>query len=101
MIHDCGSFTGQYMYVKKPAMFMTKDIDYIRKDADDFGTECIKRHYIGSSPEDAEHFIKDVILGNRDDLKDSRDAFFDRYLKPKDGRTVAENIYNDLKNSLR
>lgn len=101
MIHDCGSFTGQYMYVKKPVMFMTKDIDYIRKNADDFGTECINRHYIGSSPEDAEHFIKDVILGNRDDLKDSRNAFFDRYLKPKDGRTVAENIYNDLKNSLR
>lgn len=101
MIHDCGSFTGQYMYVKKPVMFMTKDLDYIRMDADDFGTECINRHYIGHRPEDAEDFIKNVILNENDPMKESREELFNEYLRIPSGRSVAENIYFDLKNSLR
>lgn len=101
MIHDCGSFTGEYMYVRKPVMFMTTDIDYIRKDADDFGARCIDLHYIGENPSDAELFIKNIVLTGNDEMKLQREEFFNEYLLPPNGLTVAENIYNDLKKSLR
>lgn len=101
MIHDCGSFTGEYMFTRKPVMFMSKDINRIRKDADDFGSRCLDLHNIGESANDAERFIEDIILSGNDNMKEKREQFYAEYLLPPNGNTVAENIYNDLVNSLR
>lgn len=100
MIHDCGSFTGEYLFVRKPVMFMSKEIDTIRQSADDFGLQCLDLHYEGASIRDAETFITDIILGEHDDYKEKREKFFYDYLMPPGGNTVAQNIYNDIVDSL-
>lgn len=100
MIHDCGSFTGEYMFVKKPVIFMSKDINGIVRKADDFGKKCLNLHYVGKSLEDADNFIKNVILTGDDPMKEERQRFYDEYLLPPNGKTVAENIHDDLVTSL-
>ena len=101
MIHDCGSFTGVYLYVNKPVMFMSDNISQIRRDADDFGLKCIELHYGGKCVDDVERFIKDTILGGHDPMREQRENFYNDYLLPQNGLSFAENVYNDLKNSLR
>ncbi|MDE6017820.1 MAG: CDP-glycerol glycerophosphotransferase family protein [Muribaculaceae bacterium] len=100
MIHDSGSFTGEYMFVNKPVMFTTKDIKSIRNRADDFGLKCLDLHYIGEDIEDIREFIENVVLGEKDTMKDMRAAFYNDYLIPPNGNTVAQNIYNDLLSSF-
>lgn len=99
MIHDCGSFTGEYMYVKKPVMFTSKNFNEILSKADDYGKKCLELHDIGKSTSDVEEFIK-YIIDDKDVLKDQRDKFFNKFLLPPNGKSVAENIYDDLLKSL-
>lgn len=100
MIHDCGSFTGEYMFARKPVMFMTKDASSIRKNADDFGHRCLDLHFIGNSVEDAERFLVDIVIPGKDPMAKQRENFFTRYLLPPNGKTTAENIYDDIVRSL-
>jgi len=100
MIHDCGSFTGEYMFTCKPVMFMGKDFKSVRKDADDFGLRCLDLHHVGKSIEDAERFITDVILAENDPMKKERERFFTEHLLPPNWKRVAENIYDDMVKSL-
>lgn len=100
MVHDCASFTGEYMFVKKPVMFASKDIAEIRKDADDYGAKCLDLHYIGQDVEDVRHFIDDVVLNGNDSMAQDRENFFNQYLLPPNGCSVGENLYNDLLETL-
>lgn len=100
MIHDCGSFTGEYLFARKPVMFMSRRFEAVREDADDFGLRCLDLHYVGKSPADAEMFIKDIVLAGDDRMKYGRDEFFNNYLLPPNGMTMAENVYRDLVKSL-
>lgn len=100
LIHDSGSFTGEYQYTKKPCMFLTKDIDSVISEHDEFGQKCVLNHYIGSTEGDIVNFIENVVLKGDDPKKKQREQFYKDYLVPPDGKTTAENIYNDLVTSL-
>lgn len=100
MIHDSGSFTGEYLFVKKPVMFTTNNMNAIRKGADDFGLKCLDLHYVGKSVSDIRSFIEDVVLNENDIMKSEREEFYNNYLIPPNGRTVADNIYYDLIETL-
>jgi len=100
MIHDCGSFTGEYMLTCKPVMFMSSHFEDIYKQADDFGRKCLDLHQIGASMNAVERFIEEVILTGKDLRKKERECFFNEYLLPPNDCTVAENIYKDLVESL-
>lgn len=100
MIHDSGSFTGEYLFVNKPVMFTTKNVNALREGADDFGLRCIDLHYIGKDIDGIRSFIEDVVLKENDKLKEERSSFYNEYLIPPNGKSVAENIYNDLLESL-
>lgn len=101
MIHDCGSFTGEYMMVNKPVMFTTMDIESVKSDADDFGAKCLDLHYIGSSIKDIEEFLQNIVCREKGDVKKrDREKFFETHLIPPCGKTVAQNIYDDIVSSL-
>lgn len=100
MIHDCGSFTGEYMYVNKPVMFTTKNIEQIREGSDDFGLKCVDLHYIGRNIKEIRDFIEDTVLNGNDTLKAARDKLYTDYLLPPNGSSVADNIYHDIVKSI-
>lgn len=90
MIHDCGSFTVEYLYTKKPVMYLVKD-EHHADDLNEFGKKAFDLHYKGRCVEDVENFIKDVIAG-RDEKKNEREIFYQDYLLPPDGNTASDNI---------
>lgn len=101
MIHDSGSFAVEYHYSLKPTMFVAKDMDYILADQSDFGKEAYAMHYIGKDEADIRQFIHDVVINNQDTMLPSRKQFYDSYLLPPNGKSVAENVIDDIVESLR
>ena len=93
LIHDCSSFTAEYLYVNKPVMFLTNKQQIETFNA--FADSCFQVHYHGSSISDIGSFIDNVIKGN-DPLIDKRTRFINDVLISKSKLSTAENIYNEL-----
>lgn len=94
MIHDSHSFTVEYLYVDKPVMFMT---NYDRESqCNAVGKKAFAAHYHGTSREDIQHFIEDVVIGGKDTMAEQRHTFYNNILVPPNGKSVAENIINEI-----
>lgn len=98
MIHDCNSFTVEYLAVNKPAMFLDSGKTDDKLNA--VGKEARECYYKGYSEEDIERFIQDVVSGGKDELSERREAFYKNYILPPNGKLAAENIIEDLLTSL-
>lgn len=96
MIHNCGSFTGEYLFTSKPVLFTSKDWNEIYRTADDFGLKCLELHYKAENIAEVEAFIQNTVLGETDPMKEARKQFSKDCLTPPNGCTVAENMYNDI-----
>ena len=94
MIHDCGSFTVEYIYMDNPVMYLVKD-DSHKDNMIPYAKEAFDLHYKGKSIDDIERFIQDVIAGV-DPLKEKRATFKQRHLLPPNGRTACENIIHSI-----
>jgi len=99
MIHDCGSFTAEYLYTKKPVLFQIKD-DKVQEQFNSFGQLCFDYHYHAYSIEETEQFIKDVVIAGNDPKKEQREQFYKDYLYPKDGVMPSEKIFELLKTTI-
>lgn len=94
MIHDCGSFTLEYMYMDNPVMYLVRDESHTANMIP-YAKEAFNLHYKGKCVTDIESFIQDVIKGN-DPLKEKRASFKQRHLLPPNGRTACENIIHSI-----
>lgn len=94
LIHDCGSFTVEYMYVDNPVMYLVRDSSHT-ENMIPYAREAFDLHYKGKCVSDIEQFIQNVIDG-RDSLKEQRASFKQQYLLPPDGRTACENIIHSI-----
>jgi hypothetical protein len=96
MIHDCGSFSVEYHFTGNPVLFTTKDVQAAIGNQNELGRDGILAHYLGGSEEEIVAFIEDVVLGGKDPKKEERQAYYQKYLCPPGGHSVAENIYNEI-----
>lgn len=94
MIHDCGSFTVEYLYTGNPVMYLVKD-EHTDDTKSAYVKEAYNLHYKGRTHEEIERFIIDVIDGN-DPLKERRQQYYQTTLMPPHGKTACENIINSL-----
>ena len=94
MIHDCSSYTVEYMYTGNPVMFLTKDNNHA-ENMIPYAKQAFDLHYKGKSHADIERFILDVIQGT-DPLKEERVAYRASNLFPPNGKTACENIMNSI-----
>lgn len=101
MIHDSGSFAVEYHYSRKPVMYVSRDMDSLLATQSEFGKLAYSLHYVGDSAERIRMFIDDVVIGGRDDMLAQREEFYNKYLLPPGGHTVAENTVADLVESLK
>lgn len=98
MIHDCGSFLVEYLYVDKPVMFMT---NYDRgSQCNEVGMKALNAHYQGTTCEDIQSFIEDVVLGGEDTMAEKRHQFYNNILVPPNGNSVAESIIHEITTAL-
>lgn len=100
MIHDSGSFAVEYHYTQKPTMFVSADMESILDPQSDFGKKAYAMHYIGENEADIRHFIDDVVLGGNDPMLPQRQQFYHDYLLPPNGKSVAQNVVDDIVKSL-
>ncbi|MGM9737337.1 MAG: CDP-glycerol glycerophosphotransferase family protein [Candidatus Cryptobacteroides sp.] len=96
MIHDCSSFTNEYMYTCKPVMYL------IRGSAEEHclqlnthSKKAFNLHYFGRTADDIEKFIFNVINGI-DPYKESRDKYYRDYLSPINGKSACDNIIESI-----
>ena len=98
MIHDCGSFTIEYLYVQKPVMFLG-NFDRLSQ-SNKVGKQAYACHYQGKKEKDIIEFLNSVVLEEKDILKPYRASFFEEILNPNGGVSVAERILCDIKASV-
>lgn len=99
LIHDCASFTAEYLYTNKPLLFMVRD-ENVEKHWNSFGKKCFEQHYHATDIMQIEQFIQDVVVDDKDTMKDQREQFYKDYLCPKDGVMPSRKIYNLLMETL-
>lgn len=103
MIHDCGSFTTEYLFTKKPVMYMCRSTDMTNK-FNEFGKNSFACHYHGNTAKDFDHFLQNVVVNGDDSMRDDRERFFNEYLCPKDGvlpsRKILEIIEQFIKGTV-
>ena len=94
LIHDCSSFTIEYMYMDNPVMYLLRD-EHHGDNMLPYAKEAFDLHYKGRTHEDIEQFIVNVIEGN-DSLKEKRARFKEKHLLPPNGKTACENIIDSI-----
>lgn len=98
MIHDCGSFIIEYLYVNKPVMFLGT---YDRESQSNVvGKKAYACHYEGKTEGDIKHFIEDVVIGGQDSMSEKRMHFYHEQMLPFNGLSVADNILSDIKKQI-
>ena len=100
LIHDCGSFAVEYLYINKPAMFLAFNKNYLHH-LESTGIEALECHEIGFNEEDINGFVRSIINLDQDKKESERNAFYQKHLLPPNGLTASENMLNEIKNKLR
>lgn len=98
MIHDSCSFTTEYLYQRKPVMYLLKNNP--QDVFNDFGIKSFEQHYHGRTREDIEHFIEDTVIGGNDPKRESREQFYNDYLGPYNGALPSENIMHIIESMI-
>lgn len=94
MIHDCSSFSVEYLHTCKPVMYLSKGGH--ESMLNECGLKAYEQHYKGCSIAEIEAFLNDVVLDGKDTMLPQRREFFDKYLLPPGEASVAENIFREL-----
>ena len=88
MIHDCSSFTAEYLFMQKPCMYL---VNGKKHSLNSFGKACYDQYYLGKSILDVEQFVANVVNGI--DLKrEERQRFFHNNLLPPNEKSACDNI---------
>lgn len=97
MIHDCSSFTVEYLFTNKPVLYLTKD-DHLSF-MNEFGKKCFDVHYKGRSINDIRSFIDKVILDGQDTMKTIRSVFVHKNLMVEERRVPEQIMVDIMKNA--
>ena len=94
MIHDCASYTVEYMYTGNPVMYVVRGDDHL-DNMIPYAREAFELHYKARTNDEIERFVMDVIEG-KDPLFDKRQLFKQEKLLPPNGKTACENIIDSI-----
>ena len=100
MIMDSGSFIGEYLYVNKPLLFLTREGQAFGA----LGERLIAAHYKAPATDEAviRNFLDRVVLGGEDEMENTRKQIFSECLNyPRhNGCLAGETIYDEVKRLL-
>ena len=95
MIHDCGSFTMEYLFTGKPVMYLLRPGGDYSTGLNEMHRRAFALHYHATSRADIEQFINDVLTGT-DPLKEGREHYLQTYLIPPATGCATTNIISAL-----
>ncbi len=99
MIHDCGSFTTEYLFVKKPVMYLCGETEMTDK-FNEFGVRSFGCHYQGHKAEQVERFLQEVVVEGNDPMRQDREVFYDTYLRPHNDVLPSKRILEVIENMI-
>jgi hypothetical protein len=94
LIHDCGSFTAEYLFTEKPACYLLNESGG-HEEFTFLGENCLDQHYLARSEGEILAFIDGVIIQENDYKKNNRHFFALEKLKinyPHVGKIISEAI---------
>ena len=97
LIHDCISFLGEYLFLKKPALYILKKNVSIETLLNEFGKEALKLHYLAFQEDHIIKFIELIIQNEKDKFYQEKDKFLKNVLYPSSDYFSCELIHEDLK----
>lgn len=101
MVLDSISFLGEYLYVHKPMLFLTRE----RNTFNDFGRELANVLYKadGGAFDAIRNFVENTVIQNDDYMLKEREAFFEKYLDyyKNNGMLASEYIYEYIDNAVK
>ncbi|MGL5050180.1 MAG: CDP-glycerol glycerophosphotransferase family protein, partial [Fusobacteriaceae bacterium] len=101
LMHDCASFTLEYLYLNKPTLYLNDKNMQDRKEIfNDFGYEAYLTHYKAFSKDDIEQFINSIILKNEDYMALNRKDFLEKKLLNEKLKNPSKNIVDYLESCL-
>ena len=101
LIHDCSSFSVEYLYTHNPVLYISQDIENLKKEKNSLGKKALDCHYIANKKEDIILFLREIVIKGQDGMFDKRIQFFKEQLLPPNGKTVAQNTIDVLYKSFR
>lgn len=101
MILDSISFIAEYTATNKPSLFTIGSTSRVK--LNDFGAINFEvlYHTNNNLKADIEKFIVDVVINGNDYKKDERMEFINKYLLPPNGKSAAENIYDNILDEIK
>lgn len=96
MIHDCGSFATEYLYVNKPVFFICKNGHPGKVLDNEYGLACFKQHYTGYDEISIENFILDTVINGNDYLSSQRSSFINTQLLPPNNNSAGMNMFLEI-----
>ncbi|MRU15681.1 UDP-N-acetyl glucosamine 2-epimerase [Roseovarius sp. A21] len=95
MIHDSGSFLAEYLYLRKPVMYLMSE-QTSGKYFNDFGRRAITACDVGRSAKDIEEFLERLLMEDTKNIE--RDRFFNEeilnHFKMKPSVKICQEIKN-------
>ena len=102
LIHDCGSFTVEYLYVNKPVLYIGNERNQILCH---FGKKAMEANYT-LNDFSIEDFLSKIVCSNAEapanaDFKEpARRQMIEKFLLPPNRKSFAENILDILNRSF-
>jgi CDP-glycerol glycerophosphotransferase (TagB/SpsB family) len=100
LIHDSSSFLIDYVYFDKPEFFLADDLTSYKLESDEVSLKVYNSVYYGLKEQEICHFIEDVVIGGNDTMKETRNAVLRQHLLPPGGKSVAQNVVDDIVQEL-
>lgn len=100
LIHDCGSFLLDYLYTKKPCLYVAFS-GKLNVETSEDGLDAYNAHYHAYRKEDIENFLRDIVCDGKDNMRNNREEVFDKYIKTGNGDSASRNIVKNIKESLQ
>lgn len=94
MIFDSSSFITEYIYTLKRSMFINKKST--DKLLNEFGQEAISCHQNGTSMQDIEAFVIQVIHNAPDPCLEIKNAFYTKFVEPYNTPSPSHRILNHI-----
>ncbi|EAL0079596.1 hypothetical protein BGG37_00750 [Campylobacter lari] len=100
LIHDCGSFIAEYLYLDQPECFIIQNQKQIDTEFTPAGKNLLQYLYIAQNKNDIINFIDEIVLKNQDYLKQKRIQFAKQFIKIN-YPNATQYLINFLKKELK
>lgn len=100
LIHDSVSFSAEYLFTGRPALFLSEPERDPSQQFGRLGEACLMHHYHATSTTSILEFIDDVVLGRHDPMKRGRTRFARTVLMrhhPRAGVRVVKHLTRVVK----